>query len=165
MLATLTSCLTLPLRNETNSSLYVEKCRHDNTFRQSNLPPSAKYAWSSVISFWRENLQLRFIMRWNLHTVIKLWIVWLFTSGIASLKTVVRLCMMIRGAEDFLRCFLKSPDPTTRIHHRNPRISETVCEVGPKTADRPTQVKLSGSRTRDFGSLQTPWGWISPLHR
>ena len=28
----------------------------------------------------------------------------------------------------------------TRYHHRNPWISETVHEVGPKTADRPTQV-------------------------
>jgi hypothetical protein len=26
----------------------------------------------------------------------------------------------------------------TQNHHRNPRISKTVCEVGPKTPDRPT---------------------------
>ena len=47
----------------------------------------------------------------------------------------------------------------------NPRILETVCHMGPKTADRPTQVKSSGGQAIVFETLQTPWRWISPLHR
>jgi hypothetical protein len=39
----------------------------------------------------------------------------------------------------------------------NPRILETVTEVGPKTADRPTQVEWSGGRASVFETLQTPW--------
>ena len=71
------------------------------------------------------------------------------SSRVASLKTAIRLCMVIRGAEDPQNRGIKPKMRTltiaisaTRNHHRNRRISETVRVVGPKTADRPTQVLI-----------------------
>ena len=43
------------------------------------------------------------------------------------------------------------------LHETTPRILETVREVCPKTADRPTRVESSGSRARVFETPQTPW--------
>ncbi|KAG8264634.1 hypothetical protein J6590_008570 [Homalodisca vitripennis] len=40
-------------------------------------------------------------------------------------------------------------------NHINSRISEIVCEVGPKIADRTAQVELSAELQRVFGTLQT----------
>ena len=91
------------------------------------------------------------------------------TSAV-RLKTVARLCMMIRGAKDlqlwrtnlwekskirsatitdwlwtsFLRCFCKFPDLyTSRNHNRNPRIPQTLCKVGAKTTDGPASTRFN----------------------
>ena len=116
---------------------------------------------------------------------MKLWIVRVCSSCVGSLKTVVRLCMMIREAEDLqlwwwncgeknlkcapwrsqIDCGWTFCDVSANLQvfaKRNPRISETVSEMSPKTADRPTQVESSGGRARVF---ETSWRWISPVHR
>ena len=89
------------------------------------------------------------------------------SSGVASFRMVVHLYMMIRGVEDLqltheileknwrrapwllqIDCGWTFCDVSANLqisatwnHHSHPQISETVCEVGPKIVDRPTQVK------------------------
>ena len=91
MLATLVCSLIPPLHYEIGSrsvhwELSIQNRFHEKS--QSNLPPSAKYAPSSGISFGSEKLRLRFIMRQKLHMVIQLWIVWVCSSCVVSLKAL-----------------------------------------------------------------------------
>lgn len=133
-----------------------------------------------LISFEREKLRLR----WRLHMVPKMiwcqWIVPVYTSGVAILKTVIRLWRMIRVVEEeivekienaidcgwtFCDVSVNLQISTSPNHHRNPRISETVREVNTKTVDSPTKVESSGSQARFFEVLQTPWRWTCSLYR